>query len=105
MANINSRRYTGTSSIKVPSEYKYIIDRLIYDISTREHNLAFMISIKQNEPDFLDSELFNEMLDECISARINHWIVISGIMETLGIKGISFSVRGDGHNTGYTISY
>lgn len=71
---------------EIPRNYKYMIDRALYDINMRVKNLAFMLDKNLDNPEFLDSELYKRLEDDIIDMYINRWITITSIFNTLGIS-------------------
>ena len=73
----------------VPRQYRYIIDRGLYEISRAQSNLAFMLDKHLDDADsteFINSELFKRLLEQCIDARIEAWILFQGVFRSLNIK-------------------
>lgn len=75
----------------VPKEYKYAIDRGVYLLNRTHSNLAFMLGKHLDDEDpeeFVNSEIFDRLLEQCIDARIEAWTLFIGVYQTLGIKDI-----------------
>lgn len=70
-------------TLVVPDTYKYVIDRVIYEINIRAKNLAFMLDKNLDNPDFLNTDLCRRLEDELVDAYLNRWIVLSSICDTL----------------------
>ena len=73
----------------VPRQYRFIIDRGFFEISRAQSNLMFMLDKHLNDTDsteFINSELFNTLLEKCIDARIECWELLNGVYQCLNIK-------------------
>lgn len=71
---------------EIPSNYKYMIDRALYDINMRAKNLAFMLDKNLDNPEFLNSALYKRLEDDLVDMYINRWVTITSIFTTLGIS-------------------
>lgn len=71
---------------EIPSNYKYMIDRALYDINMRAKNLAFMLDKNLDNPEFLNSDLYKRLEDDLVDMYINRWVTITSIFTTLGIS-------------------
>ena len=71
---------------EIPSNYKYMIDRALYDINMRAKNLAFMLDKNLDNPEFLNSDLYKRLEDDLVDMYINRWVTITSMFTTLGIS-------------------
>ena len=71
---------------EIPSNYKYMIDRALYDINMRAKNLAFMLDKNLDNPEFFNSDLYKRLEDDLVDMYINRWVTITSIFTTLGIS-------------------
>lgn len=62
-------------TINVPDNLMYSVDRGIYDTKIATSNLAFILSMHLNDENanFLESDLFNQLHEECCLAHIKKW--------------------------------
>ena len=72
-------------TIDIPNNLMYSIDRGVYDKKIATSNLSFMLSQHFNDTnaDFLDSELFNNLHQECVLATIKKWCREISVIEML----------------------
>lgn len=73
----------------VPQQYRFILDRGMFEVTRNESNLKFMLNKHLDDEDpyeFINSDMFNELLDKCIDARINNWVIQNGVYMKLGIR-------------------
>ena len=73
----------------VPRQYRFIIDRGLFELRRAHSNLTFMLNKHLNDEDsteFINSELFSELLEKCIDARIEAWELLNGVFQCLNIK-------------------
>ena len=72
-------------TLVIPDMYKYIIDRIIYEMNMATKNLAFMLDKNLDNPEFLDSDLYKRLEDDVIDSYINGWVILNTIFNELGI--------------------
>lgn len=72
-------------TLVIPDMYKYIIDRIIYEMNMTTKNLAFMLDKNLDNPEFLDSDLYKRLEDDVIDSYINRWVILNTIFNELGI--------------------
>jgi hypothetical protein len=78
-------------STLVPEQFKYVIDRVNFEKSRSISNLVFMLNkhIDDTNPnEFINSELFNRLLNRCIETHLNSISAQYGVLYNLGIKNI-----------------
>ena len=66
-------------------ELKYIIDRCEFEYNNRSRNLAFMIDRDLHDVDFLNSTVYTELEDKCMTAFNNIWLVKMEILDKYGL--------------------
>ena len=71
--------------INVPDNLMYSIDRGIYDTKIATSNLAFILSMHLNDENanFLESDLFNQLHEECCLEHIKKWCREISVIEIL----------------------
>lgn len=72
-------------TLVIPDTYKYVVDRVIYEMNMRTKNLAFMLDKNLDNPEFLNSDLYKRLEDDIIDAYINRWVILNSIYSTLGV--------------------
>lgn len=80
-------------TINIPNNLMYSIDRGAYDKKIATSNMAFILSLHLNDKntDFLNSELFNNLHQECVLATIKKWCREISVIEIL--LGENFSIE------------
>lgn len=73
------------NTVEIPVKYKFVIDRLLYEINIRSKNLAFMIHKNLDNPEFLDTELYARLENELIDVLLNRWVMLDSIFNNLNI--------------------
>ena len=73
------------NTVEIPVKYKFVIDRLLYEINIRSKNLAFMLHKNLDNPEFLDTELYARLENELIDVLLNRWVMIDSIFNNLNI--------------------
>ena len=71
--------------VDIPHEYKYVIDRIYFEVNRAEENLAFMLDKNLYNPEFLDSGLYKRLLDRCIDTRCNFATVQMAICKMINV--------------------
>lgn len=77
------------NTVEIPIKYKFVIDRLIYEINIRSKNLAFMLHKNLDNPEFLDTELYARLENELIDVLLNRWVMLDSIFNNLNIPAES----------------
>lgn len=73
------------NTVEIPVKYKFVIDRLLYEINIRSKNLAFMLHKNLDNPEFLDTELYARLENELIDVLLNRWVMLDSIFNNLNI--------------------
>lgn len=71
-------------TVVVSRKYKYVLDRVFYEVNMNTRNLAFMLNKNLNNPDFLKSDLYSRMTEDTIDAFLNKWVVLDVVYKTMG---------------------
>lgn len=71
-------------TVEVPVNYKYVIDRVIFEMNIQAKNLAFMLHRNLDNPDFLNSELYERLDFELVDTFLNRWVVLEAIFNEVG---------------------
>lgn len=71
--------------IEIPNNLMYSIDRGVYDKKIATSNMAFMLSLHLNDTtaSFLNTELFEQLHEECVLANIKKWCRETAVLEML----------------------
>lgn len=88
--------------INIPNNLMYSIDRGVYDKKIATSNLSFMLSqhFDDTNADFLDSELFQQLHEECVLANIKKWCREISVIEILLGKNVALSSYAIDNETG-----
>ena len=70
------------NTVEIPVKYKFVIDRLLYEINIRSKNLAFMLHKNLDNPEFLDTELYARLENELIDVLLNRWVMLDSIFNS-----------------------
>lgn len=73
------------NTVEIPVKYKFVIDRLLYEINIRSKNLAFMLHKNLDNPEFLETELYARLENELIDVLLNRWVMLDSIFNNLNI--------------------
>ena len=71
-------------TVEIPIKYKYVIDRIIFEMNIQAKNLAFMLHRNLDNPDFLNSELHERLDFELVDTYLNRWVVLGAIFNEVG---------------------
>ena len=74
--------------IMIPSKFRYVLDRVFFEYKTAIDNLAFMLDKNSDNPEFLNSETYKRLQEECIACKIQAMEVIQSITDMMGLKKI-----------------
>lgn len=77
------------NTVEIPVKYKFVIDRLLYEINIRSKNLAFMLHKNLDNPEFLETELYARLENELIDVLLNRWVMLDSIFNNLNIPAES----------------
>lgn len=91
-------------TLVIPDTYKYVVDRVIYEMNIRTKNLAFMLDKNLDNPEFLNSDLYKRLEDDLIDAYINRWVILNSIYDMLGVN-IEASLSMDYITVKYSVTW
>ena len=88
--------------MNIPNNLMYSIDRGVYDQKIAISNLSFMLSQHFNDSntDFLYSELFKQLHEECVLANIKKWCREISVIEILLGKNVALTSYAINNETG-----
>lgn len=90
--------------VEVPNQFRFIIERALYELNIRTSNLAFMLDKNLDNPQFLESDLCKELEERVVDANINLWSVISGVRYSLNLPE-QYTLHRKETNNGYYLTY
>lgn len=70
----------------IPSKFRYVLDRVYFEYKTAIDNLAFMLDKNSDNPEFLNSETYKRLQEDCIACKIQAMEVIQTITDMMGLK-------------------
>lgn len=77
--------------IKLSDEFHYVLERYRYESNRHISNLSFMLSKNINNPDFLNSEQYQAMLQKATDSILekqayDYGVVLSNLTPSIQIK-------------------
>lgn len=85
----------GLHVYDVPECYQYVINRGTFELSKAASNIAFMLDKHLDDPDWLDSELYQQLEHRLFETSINNWVytTFGDAKSADGIHGYVVNIR------------
>jgi hypothetical protein len=80
---------TEIKEVIVPEQYRYVIERTYFERTRTVSNLKFMLNkhlYDENPTEFINSDLFERLLNRCIEAYMDNISSHYGLLTILGIE-------------------